>query len=443
MAQILVVDDDEGVRSFLAEALELDEHDVVQAVDGNDALAQMQRRAFEVVVTDLTMSGLDGMSLLRRAKQDQPEVEFVMLTAYGSIESAVAAMKAGAFDYLQKPLGGPAELRIAVQRALEHRALVDFKGAKSVDTDEIRLGFGSVAMQRVEDTLKRVATSTANVLLLGESGTGKEVAARAVHAWSDRKSGPFVAVNCAALSETLLESELFGHEKGAFTGATSQRRGRIELASAGTFFLDEVGELAPKIQAKLLRVLQEREFERVGGSRTIKADVRWVAATNRDLKAMISDGSFREDLYHRLAVFPIRLPALRERPEDILPLAAQLLRTIGRDLGRARLVLSPGASEVLSTLEYRGNVRELRNTLERAAILARGEAIEVEDLWLDAADRAAPSAVPVLPEDLASLERVAIERALAVTDGNRRLAAERLGIGLRTLYEKLKRYGLE
>jgi two-component system response regulator FlrC len=278
------------------------------------------------------------------------------------------------------------------------------------------------------------------VLLLGESGTGKEVAARAVHAWSARASGPFVAVSCAALPEALLESELFGHEKGAFTGAQAQRRGRIELAQGGTFFLDEIAELRPALQTKLLRVLQERRFERVGGTRTLEADVRWVAATNRDLADMMAKGEFREDLYHRLNVFPVSLPPLRERREDLLPLASELLARIGVELGRPGLRLAASAAERLRAQRWPGNVRELRNTLERAAILTDGTEVGELALWpVSPEPRPAAASVPDVP--LEQLERLAIEQAIAAEGGNRRRAAERLGIGLRTLYDKLKRYG--
>src|SRR5262249_38330867 len=273
------------------------------------------------------------------------------------------------------------------------------------------------------------------------SGVGKEVAARAVHAWSERAAGPFVAVNCAALAETLLESELFGHEKGAFTGASARRRGRIELAEGGTFFLDEVAELRPELQAKLLRVLQERHFERVGGTQSIAANVRWIAATNRDLPPALQAGRFREALYHRLAVFPVRLPPLRERRSDILPLAEELLARVGHDLGR-RPRLGAAARERLLAAPWPGNVRELANALERAVILADGDEIGPEHLVLEPA-HAAPAATPDGVRSLAELEREAIERALAAVGGNRKEAAERLGIGLRTLYDKLKRYRLE
>ncbi|MCX4247435.1 sigma-54-dependent transcriptional regulator [Paraliomyxa miuraensis] len=451
MASILVVDDEEGIRSFLAEALLDEGHHVEQAADGEQALRALARHGFEVVLTDLKMPHLDGMGLLERLRRDQPEVEVIVLTAHGTVDTALQAMKLGAFDYLQKPLSSPAELRLLVARAAERYRLRGLaEAARSEDAP--RLSHGAPAMVEVESALRKVAPTEATVLLLGESGTGKEVAARAVHAWSRRAEGPFVAINCAALSENLLESELFGHEKGAFTGAAARRRGRIELAQHGTFFLDEVGELAPALQAKLLRVLQERCFERVGGTQTLRADVRWVAATNRDLLRMVSAGSFREDLYHRLAVFPVQLPPLRERPEDIAPLAESLLHRVAASLGRPYLRLDPSAVTVLRAASWPGNVRELANALERAAILADDDRIMPEHLVMPGAARpgaatapptTTPSTVPAAPgRTLAELEREAIEQALARHDGNRRRAAEQLGIGVRTLYDKLKRYEL-
>jgi len=442
MARILVADDEEGIRTFLAQALEREGHEITQAEDGAAAVALLDRQAFDLVLTDLKMPKVDGMELLRKLQQEQPETEVIMLTAFGTVDSAVEAMRLGAFDYLQKPIGSPGELRLIVARALEHRELVKAKvRAQREGDDAPTLTFGDPTMEPVVSALRKVAPTMATVLLLGESGTGKEVTARAAHLWSQRASGPFVAVNCAALTDTLLESELFGHEKGAFTGAHSSRQGRIELAQGGTFFLDEIGELRADLQAKLLRVLQERRFERLGGTRTFSADVRWIAATNRDLRGMIAAGSFREDLYHRLAVFPIRLPALRERKQDIPFLAKQLLVQIAHDLRRKKLELSEDALAAIAQADWPGNVRELRNTLERAAILAEGDTLTREHIAFDPTHQNSP-AITLPQVTLENIERLAIEQTLTATSGNRKQAAERLGIGLRTLYEKLKRYGL-
>lgn len=439
MARILVVDDEEGLRDFVAEALEDDGHSAQKAADGMEAAALLTKRAFDLMITDLRMPGqMDGISLLRRAKEEQPDMEVIVLTAFGSVQTAVEAMKLGAFDYLQKPIGSPAELRILASRALEHRRLVTHEVRTSRDASSTPpLSYGDAAMEPVVEALRKVAPTNATVLLTGESGTGKEVAARTIHEWSQRSGGPFVAVNCAAMSETLIESELFGHEKGAFTGATASHRGRIELADGGTLFLDEIAELKPALQVKLLRVLQERRFERVGGTRTIDADVRWIAATNRNLDRMLDEGSFREDLYHRIAVFPVHLPPLRERRGDILRLADSILERIGRELGRMDLALTEDARQALTVSDWPGNVRELTNSLERAAILADSGIIGAEHLT------SAHGAVPARTtggKTLAELEREAIERTLEEVGDNRRMAAEQLGIGLRTLYDKLKKY---
>jgi two-component system response regulator AtoC len=362
-------------------------------------------------------------------------------------------MRLGAFDYLEKPVASPGALRLLAARALERHALLAARDRAARDAPALPpLTYGDPAMAPVVAALRKVARTNATVLLTGESGTGKEVAARTLHEWSERSRGPFVAVNCAAIPETLLESELFGHEKGAFTGATSARRGRIELADGGTFLLDEIGEMRPDLQARLLRVLEDRRFERVGGSRTIEADVRWVAATNRDVERLLASGALREDLYHRLAVFPVHLPPLRARHGDILPLAETLLARIAADLGRARLALSEDARARIVAAPWPGNVREMANALERAAILAEGEEIRAGHLAAAGtpesraargggpADAAPGAATRAAPRTLDDVERAAIDEALAAAGGNRRAAAERLGIGVRTLYEKLRKY---
>ncbi len=440
MAKILVADDEAGVRDFLASALEVDGHTVAQAADGQEAIEALGRHSFHLLITDLRMPRLDGIELVRRARRERPETEVIVLTAYGTIETAIEAMKLGAFDYLQKPVSSPAELRLIVQRALERRDLLALRERTVRDaTDDFPLSYGDPAMAPVEEALRKVARTNASVLLMGESGTGKELAARLLHRLSDRADGAIVAVNAAALPENLLESELFGYEKGAFSGAVQRRRGRIELADGGTFFLDEVAELKPELQVKLLRVIQERRFERLGSNQTIEADVRWVAATNRNLRALMEQQRFREDLYHRLAVFPIQLPPLRERRQDILPMAEAIVRRMAPQLGAAAPAIEDAAKAALVAHPWPGNARELANSLERALILSEGGPIRRAHLSFDVATS---SPAPAFKR-LSDLEREAILEALDAVGGNRRLAAERLDIGLRTLYDKLKRYGVD
>jgi two-component system response regulator FlrC len=437
------VDDEEGIRTFIGEVLEGEGRKVTLAGDGDAAARLLDRESFHLMITDLKMPGMDGMSLLRKARQESPETEVVVLTAHGTVSGAVEAMKLGAFDYLGKPLSGPDELRLVAGRAIERRRLREQAQRHPADEGDSPLVAVDRGMLAVLGQVRKVAPTDATVLLMGESGTGKEVLARTLHRESKRSSGPFVAVNCAAISDTLLESEMFGHERGSFTGAVSTRRGRFELADGGTLFLDEVSELRPELQAKLLRVLQERRFERVGGTRTIEVDVRIVAATNCDLGAEMQAGRFREDLYHRLAVFPVRIPPLRERLGDIIPLADTLLRGISRQLGRSALTLDEGARARLVAYAWPGNVRELGNVLERAAILCDGTIIGA-DLILTGPTAASFSLPGVAPagEKLEDLEREAIRHMLALTGGNRKQTAARLGIGLRTLYDKLKVYDL-
>ena len=443
MQKVLVVDDEPGIRSFIAEVLDGEGLVVTTAADGEEGRALLDRQGFHVMITDLRMPRVDGMALVRKARAESPEMEVIVLTGNATVATAVEAMKLGAFDYLVKPLSGPDELRIIVGRALERRRMQEERQRRQPDAGGTEAFIArDPLMLAVAAQADKVAATDATVLLLGESGTGKEVVAHRIHQRSRRCDGPFVAVNCAALSETLLESELFGHEKGAFTGALAAHRGRFELADGGTLFLDEIAELRPALQAKLLRVLQDHRFERVGGTRTIDVDVRVIAATNKNLEEEQLAGTIRADLYHRLAVFPIRLPPLRERRGDILPLAHYLLERIGRQLGRPRMTIDAEAEGRLKTYAWPGNVRELANVLERAAILAEGPAIAAEHLSLAAAKASFSQSGP-LDGTLEDLEREAIRRALAATGGHRKNAAARLGIGLRTLYEKLKAYGID
>ena len=443
MERALVVDDEEGIRTFIGEVLEGEGLRVTLAADGESAARLLDRESFHLMITDLKMPGMDGMALLRKARAESPETEVVVLTAHGTVAGAVEAMKLGAFDYLDKPLSGPDELRLVASRAMERRHLrEDAQRLRTPEDGQPVIVAQDRVMQVVMGQVRKVAATDATVLLLGESGTGKEVLAQALHRESRRAAQPFVAFNCAAISDALLESEMFGHEKGAFTGAVSNHRGRFELADGGTLFLDEVSELKPQLQAKLLRVLQERRFERVGGTRTIEVDVRIVAATNSDLTEAMRAGRFREDLYHRLAVFPIRIPPLRERLADILPLADTLLARIARQLGRPFLTLDDAARARLTSYAWPGNVRELGNVLERAAILAEGTLIGAELILTGPTISAVQGSASVVAEKLEDLEKEAIRHMLALTGGNRKQSAARLGIGLRTLYDKLKVYDL-
>ena len=438
---ILIVDDDELMRSFLATVLGEEGYRVEEARNGNEGLTHLGKADFDLVVTDLRMPDISGLELMREGKKVRPESRWIVITAFGSIGSAVDAMKSGASDYLTKPFRDPDELRHVIGRVLRE---AEAETRISLLSEELRRQFPSVetiflgeGMERVRKLVNDVAPTTTTVLITGQSGTGKELIARVIHDLSPRREGPFVAVHCAALAETLLESGLFGHERGAFTGAVSVRKGRFELADGGTIFLDEIGEISAAIQVKLLRVLQEREFERVGGMRPISMDVRIVAATNKDLKAEVAAGRIREDLYYRLNVFPVALPSLAERRETIHSLAGYFLKKFAAAIGKS---ISGFSSEALSALEnypWPGNVREVQNVIERAVILARGE-IDAKHLNLE------PPRAPLVSAEsiLKSNERDTIRKVLDEVGGNRKQAARILGISLRTLQYRIKEYGL-
>ncbi len=437
---ILVVDDEPAQRQFLTASLNR-EYVVVPAANGIEATQLLSVRSFDLIITDERMPDMSGTELIRWARERMPEIPIIVLTAYGSIATAVEAMKLGAQEYLTKPLKNPDELRLAVARTLHNRTLRDQSLVLREESDAqypADIVAESASMKRALTLAAQVAEQSTTVLLTGESGTGKEVIARFIHRRSPRSEEPFVAVNCAALSETLLESEMFGHEKGAFTGALQSRRGRFELAHGGTLFLDEVAETTVNLQAKLLRVLQEQQFERLGGTRTILVDVRVIAATNKDLAQAMAEKSFREDLYYRLNVFPIALPPLRERREDILPLAEFLCRRIAVRMGRRCGSLSPGIQQMLYRYNWPGNVRELENALERALIVSRADAIQPEHLSLKMDTKASSSGAATLAE----IEKAAILEALARNRGERRCTAEQLGVSLRTLQYRLKEYGI-
>jgi DNA-binding NtrC family response regulator len=441
---ILIVDDEEPQRRVLAGFLKKRGYEVETAGDADEAMGIVSSRTVDLVLTDLRMPGRTGVELVDAVRGANPEIPVVVMTAYGTVTSAVDAMKRGAADYLSKPVNLD-ELEVLVARTLERRALVSENQALR-DQVESRyrltgLETGNERMQEAINVAARAARSRATILVQGESGTGKELMARAIHYASPRRRGPLVAVNVAALPETLLESELFGHERGAFTGADRERRGRFELADGGTLFLDEIGDLPRSTQVKLLRVLQEQVFERLGGTRTVKIDVRVIAATHRDLQAMVREGEFREDLFFRLNVVSITLPPLRERREDIPLLVDHFLRRF-RDEGKARSV-SREAMDLLLKHDYPGNVRELENLVHRAVVLARDEVVATSDLPLHLGDlrpeatdgRAAP-----FKERVEAFEKALILEALDRSGGVQTRAAASLGMTERHLRYKLKKY---
>jgi two-component system, NtrC family, response regulator HydG len=458
MARILVADDHDALREGMALSLSRLGHEVLAVKGGAEAVAAYRKKPADVVVTDLRMIPVDGIEVVRRIRAEDPDATVLVVSAHGTIATAVDAMRVGAIDFLEKPFS-PEVLRARVEKAVEiarerRGARTARARAEALDEDRARehdphgLVGKSEPMRRVLDQMRKVAATDATVLVLGESGTGKELVARAVHEGSPRREKPFVSVSCAAIPEGLLESELFGHEKGAFTGAVRRKLGRFELAHEGTLFLDEVGEIPPAIQVKLLRVLQERRFERVGGEESIDVDVRLVSATNRDLARMVAEGRFREDLFYRLDVVPIRLPPLRERPGDVDELARFFLSQIAPRLGRKVTGFAPDALELLRRHRWPGNVRELENVVEQALVFADGELVQAEDLPEGLRRAPAAPALPVpagdrsLTEILEDLEKQLILGAYAKARGVKAETARLLGIKPSALYYKLEKYGI-
>ncbi len=447
--KILVVDDEESHRIMLRAVLGAEGYAVTEAADGTEAVDAVGKDAFDVILMDIRMTNMDGIEALGEIRKISPQVPVLIMTAYASVKTAVEALKAGAFDYLTKPLDIE-ELKILIDKAMDHYHLraenLVLKERLGDRFDFSRIIAASPRMKTLLETLAMVAPSDATVLIMGESGTGKEVIANAIHHNSPRAGGPFIKVSCAALPETLLESELFGHEKGAFTGAVARREGRFQLAHRGTIFLDEVGEMSPALQTKLLRVLQEKEFEPLGSTRTVKVDIRVITATNRDLEKEVKEGRFREDLYYRLNVVPLVLAPLRERREDI-PLLADHFLAIFREKNRKPIkAMSGKMMDLLVRYDWPGNVRELENVIERAVILARDEVLVPADLppqirMFSGEEGQDAFAIPT-GMSLDEMERALIVKTLDETGGNRTRASEILGINRRTLQNKLKEYGL-
>ncbi|MBW1706139.1 MAG: sigma-54-dependent Fis family transcriptional regulator [Deltaproteobacteria bacterium] len=448
---ILVVEDGQSQREMLYEFLSGEGFDVSDVDRGDKALERVKRDYFDLLLLDFKMPGLDGMQVLEQVKHINPEIDVIMMTAYGTVETAVKAIKTGASDYITKPIELE-ELLILIEKISERRTLLrenealreELRG-KGITTDQII--YESTAMDEVINLAGRVANSNATILIQGESGTGKELVAQLIHTLSPRSQKPMITVNCAALPENLLESELFGHEKGAFTGASQRRIGRFEEADGGTLFLDEIGDLSPSVQVKFLRFLQEREFQRIGGNPTIRTDVRIVTATNRELDAKIREGTFREDLFYRLNVVTIEIPPLRERKEDIPPLIDHFLNRFASENGKKLQGTDSETRDLLLKYDYPGNVRELENIIERAVVITRGEVISSRDLPFSGSSlgdaKSEMTATRSLKMSLEHLEHQMVKDAMTQTKNHQTRAARLLGISERTLRYKLKKYGLK
>ena len=444
---ILVADDEKNIREGLGEALKLDGYDVALAADGEQAMAAVEGGRVDLIVTDLRMPKLSGNEVLKRVAGSYPGLPVIVLTGHGTIEDAVNAMRIGAFDFITKPVNLD-HLSLLIRRALESRELErrNMELQQEIESQKRTSSIigKSAEMKKIFDLLRRVAPTKASVLVTGESGVGKELIADALHNLSPRADKPLIKVHCAALAESLLESELFGHEKGAFTGATARKRGRFELANEGTLFLDEIGEINQNVQIKILRVLQEKKFERVGGEETLEVDVRVIAATNRDLKAEIEKGNFREDLYYRLNVVNIHVPPLRERKDDIPLLAGAFLKEFAQENGKTIEGFDNKARAAFFAYDWPGNVRELRNCVESAVVMARGTIITPADLPPGVRDAQEDRTIRVPSgSSLADAEKILIRETLAAQGGNKSRTAEVLGIGRKTLYQKIQEYGID
>jgi two-component system response regulator AtoC len=445
--RILVVDDDEITCNLLEEVLSKEGYAVDKALNGQEAIEKGEKKSYGVVLSDIRMLDVDGMEVLRAYRQRSPETIIIMMTAFGSIETAIRAIKEGAYDYVSKPFKLD-EIKLTIQRSLEQKRLVEenihYRQELITKYKLENIVGRSPQMLQVYKTIARVAESRSTVLITGESGTGKELIARAIHFNSPRSARPFVAVDCSSLAETLLESELFGHVRGAFTGAVTAKKGLFEEADRGTCFLDEIGNIGLAMQAKLLRVLQEHEIKRVGGTETVKIDVRMVAATNQNLEELVAEKKFREDLFYRLNVVSIRLPSLRERPEDIPLLTDHFLNKYAAQNNKPVCRISPEAMDVLTRYRWPGNVRELENVIEREATLSSTNMIIPEDLPRRLQMELSQVALSFLPSSLplSELEKLYIQKVLEETGGNKKKAADILGIDRRTLYRMATRLGL-
>jgi len=446
--RILIADDEEVMRDSLSDWLREDGYDVIAVASGAEAVEKVKSEPWSVLMVDLKMPGMDGMEVVRQVKKISPELPIIMVTAYATVDTAVQAMKEGAYDYIAKPFD-PEQVGLAIRKIIAHQELLEenvaLRQALRKQHELQNLIGKSRKMHEIMETVQTIADSTANVLISGESGTGKEVVARAIHRSSLRREKPFMAVSCAAIPETLLESELFGYEKGAFTGATAQKRGRLEQAEDGTFFFDEIGEMSLKSQVDLLRVLQEREFRRVGGEALVRLEARVISATNKNLKKLVQEGKFREDLYYRLNVIPIHIPPLRERKEDIPLLALHFLKKYAVENGKRLNDFSPEAMELLLKYDWPGNVRELENAVERAVIVAAGSLVHLENLTVEGGVTVRGVSEITSISGSATLEEVEkahILKVLKANDLNVKKCSDILGIDRTTLYKRMKEYGV-